>query len=73
MPKDGPIAKGLRKELARLMKLHGSEGMLPLYEENGVYNFYLRMPKIKDIGMLGSSSAGGDAAVSINRRRAPQL
>ena len=44
MPKDGPIAKGLRKELARLMKAHGSADLLPLYEENGVYNFYLRMP-----------------------------
>ena len=42
MPTTGKIAEGLRKEFARLVKKHGEADLLPLYLENGVYNFYLR-------------------------------
>ena len=43
LPKWSPIAKGLRREYARLLRIHGSRGVLPLYKENGLYNFYLQM------------------------------
>ena len=42
MPRAGKIAEGLRQEFARLVKKHGETDLLPLYLENGVYNFYLR-------------------------------
>ena len=42
MPRTGKIAEGLRKEFARLVKKHGEADLLPLYLEQGVYNFYLR-------------------------------
>ena len=42
MPRTGKIAEGLRQEFARLVKKHGETDLLPLYLENGVYNFYLR-------------------------------
>ena len=42
MPRTGKIADGLRQEFARLVKKHGRTDLLPLYLENGVYNFYLR-------------------------------
>ena len=42
MPRTGKIADGLRHEFARLVKKHGETDLLPLYLENGVYNFYLK-------------------------------
>ena len=42
MPRTGKIADGLRQEFARLVKKHGETDLLPLYLENGVYNFYLK-------------------------------
>ena len=42
MPRAGKIADGLRQEFARLVKKHGETDLLPLYLENGVYNFYLK-------------------------------
>ena len=42
MPRTGKIAEGLRQEFARLVKIHGEADLLPLYIEQGMYNFYLR-------------------------------
>ena len=42
MPRAGKIAEGLQQEFARLVKIHGEADLLPLYLEQGVYNFYLR-------------------------------
>ena len=42
MPRTGKIAEGLRQEFARVVKRHGEADLLPLYLEQGVYNFYLR-------------------------------
>ena len=42
-PSDGPIAQGLAKEYKRLVKMHGSHTMIPVYQERGVYNVYFRL------------------------------
>ena len=42
MPRAGKIADGLRQEFARLVKKHGKADLLPLYLEQGVFNFYLQ-------------------------------
>ena len=43
IPKNGPIALGLRYEYKRLMREHGGgTGILPIYREGALYNFYLK-------------------------------
>lgn len=70
MPINHPVTQGLKREFERLCKLHGTEGFVPLYEERGVYNFYLRTS--------GKSSAVSLAPVDVgvsssgNARRATQ-
>ena len=45
MPRNGPVAEGVRKEMHRLLKIHGPKGTIPMWLEKGVYNFYLDMEK----------------------------
>jgi len=73
VPRWGPVAAGLRREYARLTKIHGTAGILPLYREGNLYNYYLE--KVSDLtiapmeevapqeGQASSSSSG-------NRRQA---
>ena len=42
-PSDGPIAKGLALEYERLVVIHGSSQLLPVYQERGVYNVYFKL------------------------------
>ena len=42
-PSDGPIAQGLAAEYKRLVMMHGSHSMIPVYQERGVYNVYFRL------------------------------
>jgi len=42
-PSDGPIAQGLAAEYKRLVRMHGSHTMIPVYQERGVYNVYFRL------------------------------
>ena len=50
IPRDGPVGRGMRIEMSRLMRIHGRKGTLPLWLEKGVYNFYLNMEKSKSCG-----------------------
>ena len=43
MPTKGPVAQGLHQAYEKLIKKHGEDGHIPMYDENGVYNFYLKM------------------------------
>ena len=43
MPRNGPVAQGMRREFRRLISKFGTKGCINLYLENGVYNFYLKM------------------------------
>ena len=47
MPRHGPLAVGVRREMHRLLKIHGPKGTIPMWREKGVYNFYLEMEKNK--------------------------
>ena len=42
-PSEGPIAKGLAREYERLVAVHGSSQLLPVYQERGVYNVYFKL------------------------------
>ena len=43
IPRDGTIGKMLKAELARAIRMYGDHTLLPVYEERGVYNFYLKV------------------------------
>jgi len=63
LPKNGPVAKGLRAEYNRLVARHGIGDSLPIYREGNLYNFYLEMEPWKQLNPLqvgGSSSSSGD-------------
>ena len=55
MPRNGPIALGLRKEFDRLVSKHGVDALIPLYEENGVYNFYIKKQGSEPVRSLAVS------------------
>ena len=44
-PANGPIAQGLALEYKRLVEMHGSSQVLPVYLDRGVYNVYFKMKK----------------------------
>lgn len=43
VPTDSGLAQALRQEFDRLIRWYGAKDCLNLYEENGVYNFYLQV------------------------------
>ena len=61
IPTTGPIAVGMEKELKKLMKQHGSETLLPLYVEKGVYNFYLKIKDGEPVQALDVAGVGSPA------------
>ena len=44
-PTNGPIAQGLALEYEKLVEMHGSSQVLPVYLDRGVYNVYFKMKK----------------------------
>ena len=43
MPVDHPVYKTLEEAYKKAVDLHGDKGMIPVVEENGIYNSYLEM------------------------------
>ena len=50
LPSDGPGAKGLRSEYARLIKKHTRKNVVDVYREKGVYNIYVQKTAGKESG-----------------------
>ena len=78
MPRDGPIAVGLRNHFDKLIKKHGTSSLIPLYIENNVYNFYIKKTSSEPIRSLAiganesspsSTNSGGSASSSGNGRQ----
>ena len=67
LPRDGPIATGLRREFERLAKIYGMGSTVQLYEENGVYNFYL---DVDDEKRAGAALAPLEEGLAANRGQA---
>ena len=44
MPVEHPVYKTLEEAYEKALELYGDKGMIPVVEENGIYNFYLEMP-----------------------------
>ena len=70
MPCDGPIARGLLREYRRLVEKFGDKDLLPIYEEKGVYNFYLAVEEKKAINAMGDASSQPSSASLGNSRQA---
>ena len=48
LPTRGPIAKELNTMLEKLLLKYGYGGLIPLYVENGVYNYYLQLEEVDE-------------------------
>ena len=61
LPKTGPIAVALRKELQTLMNVHGTDKVMQLRKEKGLYNFYLQVKDMTELSAVekGASKATG--------------
>ncbi len=42
IPRSSTIGRAMQRELQMLIRRHGDASLIKLYEENGVYNFYLK-------------------------------
>ena len=65
IPRREAIGWALEKQLEKLIAKHGSERLLPIYQENGVYNFYLKVEgkdEINTVGSTANSQASSNAA-----------
>ena len=61
IPKGSWVARRLRKELRKLLRKGGrSEGVLPLYREGNLYNFYLKKEGPTEVAPLGEAGRSED-------------
>ena len=76
VPKTGPVAVGMRREYYRLCRRYGTFGILPLYREGNLYNYYLKKTSkmelaAKELALAGSPVAPAQSSSwSGNRRQA---
>ena len=72
IPKWSPVAIGLKKEYERLTRWYGKAGILPLYREGNLYNYYLEKLGDLEIANVDQGSQEGQAASSSsgNQRQA---
>ena len=71
MPKNHPVAVGMRKEWDRLTQQHGTDQVMTLHRQGSLYNFYVRMPK--EVTQISSEVTGArdvNALKSGNSRQA---
>ena len=47
IPLNHPVNDELGKAYARAVRQHGKEGIVPVTEENGIYNFYIREEELR--------------------------
>ena len=52
IPRDGGVGKELEKTLHKLLHRQGCDSLLPVYQERGVYNFYMQIEKSEDIASM---------------------
>ena len=59
IPLSHPINDELGKAYARAVTKYGKEGLIPVMEENGVYNFYIREEELQDHVASPETPEGG--------------
>ena len=71
MPKNHPVAVGMRKEWDRLTQQHGTDQVMTLRRQGSLYNFYVRMPKeVTQIPPVVTGAREVNALKSGNSRQA---
>ncbi|CAK0892634.1 unnamed protein product [Prorocentrum cordatum] len=55
IPRDGPVAKAIANVIQRHEQLESGKTMLPVYQEKGVYNFYLKVNTQEEIGAVSKT------------------
>ena len=58
IPRCTEISKGMRKELKRLVRIHGDAGLVPLYREGNLYNFYVRKTGPSELAPMDRNVGG---------------
>ena len=58
IPRDGPVAKAIANVIQRHEQLESGKTMLPVYQEKGVYNFYLKVNGQEEIGAVSKTKEG---------------
>ena len=54
------IGRAFETKLEELIAKHGSERLLPIYQENGVYNFYVKVEGKDEINTAGITANSGE-------------
>ena len=62
IPRNSDVARGVRAECERLMRLYGEADILPIYREGNLYKYYLKRwgaaVELSSVGGDGSSKSG---------------
>ena len=64
--RDGPIGRGMQKALTELIMKYGTVGMIRLYNEDGVYNCYLKMERTNRVHKDNTLTRLDDVPMPIN-------
>ena len=73
MPKNSPVAVGLRKEYWRLRKIHGDCHEIPLYREGQLYSRRGDLQKLSTVELNAQEGEEEEAPGSVNQRQAAML
>ena len=49
IPKESRIGREMRMKFSELLNWYGPQGLIPVYLENGVFNFYMKVDKTESI------------------------
>ena len=53
-PRSGKVRKEMEKRLVELRRQFGDETLLPVYQERGVYNFYMKVDRCDDVAAVAN-------------------
>ena len=71
VPKNHPVAVGMRKESDRLARQHGLDQVMELHRQGSLYNFYVKMPsEVTQISVVDEKAKDISAMKSGNSRQA---
>ena len=67
IPESSVVGRALQKELRRLIVKHGDVQLLPVYQEKGVYNFYMRVDEVLPVSAVDPAEPASSASASAAR------
>ena len=67
IPKNSYVGRAVMKSMRDAINWYGEAGLIPVYEEQGVYNFYLQVPS--DAKSSSSEGEGGSDFIGPAKKR----